>query len=217
MATVTRYPVITVGREYGSSGRAIARIVAEKYGIAFYDYESIAAAAAERAGIDEKVFKNSEENVGSPLKHKLSLLGTGRGILVDGATALVKAQEAIIKSIADNEPAVIVGRCADHFLKDYAPTVNIFIAGTTNRKIKWVMKNKEVNEEDALEMMRTVDKRRASFYRYNTEKAWGQNDNYDLRIKLDNQTNEEAADIIKAFVDATMGKEIAHAKEVCGK
>ena len=53
--------VITIGREYGSGGRFIGKLVAERLGIPFYDSELLVKAAKD-SGLSEAIFKNFDDN-----------------------------------------------------------------------------------------------------------------------------------------------------------
>ncbi|MBQ1727686.1 MAG: cytidylate kinase-like family protein, partial [Treponema sp.] len=64
--------IITFGREYGSGGRTIARLVAEKLGIPFYDNEIIDK-AAEDSGLSPDFIKKTEQNLSSGLLYSLLL------------------------------------------------------------------------------------------------------------------------------------------------
>ena len=114
--------IITIGREYGSGGRFIGRLIAEKLGISFYDDELLTKAAQE-SGLSESLFKNYDEE-------RDGFLGSGLGLYTYDVTLSQRvflAQFDAIKKIAENESCVIVGRCADYVLKDYENVANIFI------------------------------------------------------------------------------------------
>ena len=66
--------IITVGREYGSGGRFVAKLVADKLGIKFYDKELIALSAQE-SNMSEKVIEDLDEKAAERFFYALP--GTG--------------------------------------------------------------------------------------------------------------------------------------------
>jgi cytidylate kinase len=92
------------------------------------------------------------------------------------------AQFDTIKKIADEEPCVIVGRCADYALQEYKNCLNLFIHADEPTKIERIMKKYEITEDKAREMMIKKDKQRQSYYNYYSTKKWGRSDSYDLSI-----------------------------------
>ena len=62
--------IITVGRQFGSGGRDVAKKVAEMLGISFYDKELIALAAKE-SGLSEELFEGIEDMSSNSLLYSL--------------------------------------------------------------------------------------------------------------------------------------------------
>ncbi|MEE1071829.1 MAG: cytidylate kinase-like family protein, partial [Cellulosilyticum sp.] len=124
--------IITVGRQYGSGGRAIGKKLAEALGISFYNREIIEL-AAKRSGMSEEAFEKVDETAASSLLYSIAtgsyMFGNYVSPQVDLPLndKLFIMQSEIIKSIAAKESCVIVGRCADYILKDRTDVINIFI------------------------------------------------------------------------------------------
>ena len=111
--------IITIGREFGSGGREIGIALAEKLDIPFYDKEIISL-AAEAGGLEAAFIENNEEG-----SHRVSRKGGIRRISLASFAYHPSFSDSIflhqcdaIKSITENGPCVIVGRCADFILKD---------------------------------------------------------------------------------------------------
>lgn len=169
--------VITVGREYGSGGRFIAKKLAEKLGIAFYDDELLTKAAQE-SGISENVFKNFDEK-------KDGLFAAGLGFYsydLSLSQRVFLAQFDAIKSIAEEESCVIVGRCADYVLQNHENLISIFICAPMDEKIERVVTYYGVDRAKAESVITKKDKKRKSYYNFYTDRTWGKSSNYDLCI-----------------------------------
>ncbi len=169
--------VITIGREYGSGGRYIGKLVAEKLGINFYDNELIDKASKD-SGINEAIFKTFDEK-------KESLLGAGIGAYrydMSLSQKVFLAEFDTIRKIASEESCVIVGRCADYVLEGYKNVINIFICASLENKIKRAIEFYGFEPEKAENQINKINKKRKSYYNFYTDKTWGRASNYDLCI-----------------------------------
>ena len=126
--------IITISREFGSGGRTIGKEVAQKLGYSYYDKELVRQVAVE-TGFDEKYIEQAGEY--APSKNWLSFGFAARGSqgAMEGMSAndfLWAIQCRVIRSLAEKEPCVIVGRCADYILREQEDCLNVFIhAGRT--------------------------------------------------------------------------------------
>ena len=195
--------IITIGRQYGSGGRFIAKKLAEELGIKFYDNELLAKAAVE-SGLSNHVIETYDEKkdglfsgvVPSAFSVDLSL---GQKVFL--------AQFEAIKKVAENESAVIVGRCADYVLEDMDNVVNIFITAPLKDRIERAIKYYNVEQKKADAIVLKMDKKRASYYNFYSDKKWGKADTYDLCINSSIGI-DESVKIIKEFVKAKLNIEL---------
>ena len=184
--------IITIGREHGSSGKQIGKIVAEKLGVPFY-YKEMTALAAKESGLDTEFI--ADINVNSPAVMHSMYLST------DVIQRAVAAQDKVIRKIAEQGSCVIVGRAADYVLRDRDDVVNIFVYAPDEYRIGRIMEVYGDNHENAKKHIRRSDEARASYYKTITGKIWGDRHNYDLSI--DGSIGlEKSADIIGAYVNA---------------
>ena len=121
--------IITISREFGSGGRTIGKEVAQKLGYSYYDKELVRQVAVE-TGFDEKYIEQAGEY--APSKNWLSFGFAARGSqgAMEGMSAndfLWAIQCRVIRSLAEKEPCVIVGRCADYILREREDCLNVFI------------------------------------------------------------------------------------------
>ena len=184
--------IITIGREHGSSGKQIGKIVAEKLGIPFY-YKEMTALAAQESGLDREFI--ADINNSSPaILHTLYLS-------TDVIQRAMVAQDKVIKRIADEGSCVIVGRAADHVLRDHDKVLNVFIYAPEEYRIGRIMEVYGDSYETAKKNVRHSDEARASYYKSISGRSWGDRHNYHLM--LDGSIGLEAcADTICAYVKA---------------
>lgn len=177
--------VITIGRQYGSGGREIGKLLAEKLGIPYYDKELLRKAAQE-SGLCEKVMESFDERPKSLLysiamdTYMFSLPGVGASDSLEQQVYLATFES--IRRIADEGACVIIGRCADYALDGYANVLKVFISAPIEKRIARVCKRKDLPEDKAKQLITRTDKRRGSYYEYYSSQRWGQVNTYDCCI-----------------------------------
>ena len=172
------FKIITISREFRSGGRFIGEQIAQKCGIEFYDKKIIEHVAKE-LGISEQIVANQGEY--APAGSIFSYAFVGRDITgVSLSDQIFNIQQKLIKDIAQKEPCVIVGRCADYILSDRDDVLNVFIHGDMPEKIQRISRLYHVSEQEAVKLIADTDKRRMTNYNFYTEQRWGKASNYTL-------------------------------------
>ena len=182
--------VITISREYGSGGRYIGKLVAQKLGIKLYDKEFIGK-MAEETGLSAEYIKNNEQK-----RDILDSFNNGYYSGLNNADELFIKESEMIKNVAQNESCVIVGRCADSILKDNENILKIFINSSMSNKIKRATEFYGMNKEKAEKEINRINKLRANHYKYYTEKDWRDPSNYDICINSDAIGIDNAVNLI---------------------
>ena len=196
--------IITIGRQSGSGGKEIGQKVAEKLGVKCYDKELLALAAKE-SGLCEELFQSHDEKPTKSFLYSLVMDSYSFGYTSSGYMdmpinhKIFLAQFEAIKALADREPCVIVGRCADYALEDYPNRVSIFVTGDDKAKIKRLAERNNVTEAKAKEIMMKTDKERSSYYNYYSNKKWSDPRSYDLCLNSSVTGPEGAVDVILNF------------------
>lgn len=195
---------IIIGREIGSGGRTIARLIAEKYGCQFYDKE-ILNLAAQESGFNEKFFEQNDEKKGifKSLFHMHVPFISDSCFYDSGLSQenLFKIQSDAIRKAAQNGPCVFVGRCADYVLRDFENIINIFITADIEHRVQRVCQRCGCTQQEARKMIDSGERERASYYNYYTGKKWGDSRSYDLCINSGILGTEGTIEIIGNFID----------------
>ena len=199
------HEVYTIGREFGSRGKVIGKKLAERLGIKFYDKELLQQAAKE-SGFCEEIFENHDEKPTNSFLYSLVMDTYSAGNYSSAPFLdmplnhkVFLAQFDAIKSIAEKESCVIVGRCADYALADRKDVLNIFFRSELEDRISYVAQRDNVSLQKAKEMIQKKDKQRSSYYNYYTCKKWGDARRYDLSINTSKLSDEACIDIILAY------------------
>ena len=188
-----KHIVITVSREYGSGGRYVGRLIADKLGIKLYDKELIEK-VAEETGLSEEYIENNEQK-----REVLANLNNGYSGLNNSDELFIEESE-MIKKLADKESCVIIGRCADFILKDRDNVVKVFIYSDMEDKIKRVTAIYGIKKENAKKEINRINKLRANHYKHYTDQEWSNNENYDITINSATLGVEKTADLICEMV-----------------
>ena len=185
-----KHTIITISREYGSGGRYIGRMVADKLGIKFYDKDFVGMLAKE-TGLSEEYIENNEQK-----RNALATLNSGYYSGLSNADELFVKESELIKELANKESCVIIGRCADFILKDRNDVLKVFVYSSMDDKIKRAVKYYDMKETNAEKEINKINKLRANHYKYYTEKEWNAHENYDICINSDKLGVEKAAELI---------------------
>ncbi len=177
--------IINVGRQLGSGGHDIGRMLAMDFGAKYYDRELLNLAAKE-SGFSEKVFEQNDERKGflrGLFNVQTAHLGGGNLYKSNfSQESLFQFQSDAIKKAAQEGSCVFVGRCADYILRDFKNVVNIFISASLPFRIDQVAARQGVTHEQARHIIEQGESRRAHYYNYYTGKKWGAAESYDLCI-----------------------------------
>lgn len=187
---LNKHMVITISRQYGSGGRYIGRLIADKLGIKFYDKEFITKVAQE-TGFSEEYIENTEQK-----RDILSSLNNGYYFGLNNADELFIKETELIKRLASEESCVIIGRCADFILKDNVNVVNVFVYSNMENKIKRATEIYGLDKLQAEKQIKQIDKLRSNHYKHYTGRDWNNSSNYDICINSDSLGVEKSAELI---------------------
>lgn len=178
--------IINIGRQMGSGGHDIGRMLAMDFNAKYYDRELLNLAAKE-SGFSTEFFERNDEKK-SFLRSFLHLpYGTGNGSTNFynndfSQESLFKFQSDAIRKAANEGSCVFLGRCADYVLRDLRNVVNVFVTASLEFRISNVANKQNISRDEALKVIEHGEKARAEYYNYYTGKQWGHATSYDLCI-----------------------------------
>ena len=197
---MARKILISIGRQFGSGGKAVAEILGEKLGIPVYDQEIITEAARE-SGFSPDLFAKSDEKKRSFTLS--SIFNTNRyGHFNDNFindADLFRIQSETIRTLAQKGSAIFVGRASDFVLRDF-DCFDVFLTSPLEVRKKNIASRAGCTEEEAGAMIAKCEKERESYYNYLTFGHWGQASNYDLCVDSSILGFEGTADLIIRFI-----------------
>ena len=173
---------ITIEREYGSGGTAIAAQAAQTCGIACYGSEILETVAhRQHSSIEE--LQQYEETVSNSFLYSLFVMSqsqTGNPDLLSHEAKLFVAEAQVIQELAKAGPAIFVGHCASQALKDQEGVLRVFIHADEETKYRRITEQYGIPHDLAYSTYRKFNKRRANYYSFCTQRKWNDYANYDI-------------------------------------
>ncbi len=191
--------IITIGRQHGSSGREIARLLAEKLNYKCYDKEIVDEAANHSDFSRDLIDAFDEKRMSAFILHAGGY-GLNENFRLN--MQVVSAQFEAMRNIAEKGNCIFVGRCADYILRDHDDLISVFILGDMDERLKCLERRQGLDEVEARKKIKEVDKDRSSFYRYYSDQTWGDAQNYDMCINSSKLGVEGTVHVILDYIKA---------------
>lgn len=197
--------VITINRSFGSGGKTVGKMLAERLGIHYYDRDLIRL-ASEESGINVKLFGRVDETARISLFKRYGR-EYGKTIIPPGSDEftsddnLFNIQAKTIRDLADKENCIIVGRCADHVLAGKSRLIRVFVDAPMDFRVHEVETRYGLPHRDAIREIEKIDRARAQYYRYYTGQDWHDTRNYDLCLNSAALGFDRTTEVIRAYLD----------------
>lgn len=198
--------LITVSRQFGSSGHQIAEILAKELHMPLFDKDNIAQAAKDY-GMYTKVMSDSGSSLTNSFLFSLAAnmytLGQN-GLSFEQQISM--AEEETMRNLAKEGPCIFIGRAADAVFSDFPNRVSFFIHAPLDWRIQRIMKQYDLTEGKAKNMIKQMDKKRASYYSERSDNTWGDSNSYHLSIDSSVLGPNGTAQQLLAFIRARTSK-----------
>lgn len=195
--------IINIGRQLGSGGHDIGRMLALDFNAKYYDQELLDLAAKE-SGFSEKFFQQNDEKKGffkALFNVQTSHFSGGSMYNTNfSQESLFQFQSEAIRKAAKEGSCVFVGRCADYVLRDFPNTVNVFITASMEYRVEQIMNKQQLDADAARRFIEQRESARATYYNYYTGKKWGHAESYDLCVNTSILGKEETEKMIAEFI-----------------
>ena len=200
--------VVCIARGFGSGGKTIANRLADRMGIACYE-DQILSMASEQSGLNERLFREVDERLrGGAISRRLrqipnhlrEALPTERTFTSDRNLFAIQAR--IISELASSESCVIIGKCADVVLANRSNVVSAFVTAPVADACARIMRQCQVDQTSARELIKKTDKYRSDYYRYYSGgREWMDPDNWDLVLNSAKVGIDRCVDMLTSYVD----------------
>lgn len=196
------YKVITISRQYGAGGGTIGHYLEDRLCMEYLD-KAIILRAANEAQVSVESAVKMDENVPFNFGFAQSLFDFYNKPLNE---KLFAAQTQVIKKFGEKGNCIIVGRNANTILKEYDNSLHIFLCADLEFRVRRMMEKemyKGFSHQKMIDLINTVDKRRAKYCDYYTNTKFGDAKNYDLCLDTSKFGIHKCVDII---ADVVMSK-----------
>ena len=199
--------VITVNRELGSGGRTVGRKLAEKLEVKYYDKALIDALTKEFGLTVEEIekFKAQKKSwwneFNSYYIRRNSTTQPMEAEVVLTTEMMMDTERHILHELAAHESCVVAGRSGFLVFREWPNHTNIFIQASMESRISRLMQKKQVSREEAVSIIENVDKARETYIQKYADTSRYDTRNYNLVIKMDGLTEDDAVDIIMAYLE----------------
>ncbi len=191
--------IIAVSREYGTGGHRVAKALADRFGIHFYDRRMLEEIAAQKNMSVDTLHKYDER------PRNMLISRTVRGMSNSPEEVIANFQFDYIKEKAESgESFVILGRCAEYVLKDHPGLITVFILGDKEDKLKYIEERRGVSPQEAISMMTRHDKKRKAYHNYHCPNKWGDARGYDVTLNASRLGIEKTAEFLENYVRLRM-------------
>lgn len=172
--------IITISREFGSGGRTVGKLAAQKLDIPCYDQELIEKIAEQSGFAPAYIQEQGEYAVRAGWLSNALASRFSNGLTSQDQLWLI--QRKVILELAEKGPCVIVGRCADYILREEADCLTAFIHASLEKRAERIVQVYGEREETPEKRLRDKDKRRAAYYQFYTDMSWGDARHYDVAL-----------------------------------
>ena len=196
--------IITIGRQFGSGGHEIGNKLATRLNIPLY-YHNLVKMAARELHLDEKTAKEADETIlGRFLSAYVAGIGSYTSFVNEEqnlepvSDRLYAQQTELLKKLAKRGPCIMVGRCADYVLGDYSNFIHVFIHAYEEDRVRRIMNIYKMDEKQAKEKIRKVDRDRKLYYEAHTGRKWGDIESHQILFNSSLLGIEGVVDVLEA-------------------
>lgn len=197
--------IITIGRQYGSGGAEVGKLLSKELGISCYD-KNILRMNSDESGIKESYFHLNDERAGDKLLYRIvsslvpEMKAPSFGSDLVSADNLFRFQSEVIRKLAAEESCIIIGRCADYVLGEADGLVRVFLYADMEARIERIKAKQLYDDKDVVKNIRRIDKERRDYHRYYTGRSWEDVENYDLMLNTSRLGIEGTVKTIKDYM-----------------
>lgn len=196
--------IITIGRQVGSGGRLVAKAIADKLGLPFFDREILLNAAKE-SGIKGDFFEKTDErnNFFSRIASYFAITQISHVDNCLSSESLFKFQSDAMRKAAQESGGVFVGRCSDYVLRDFERKTDVFITANIGERVRRASEYFGLAEAETEKRINEMEAARRDYYNFFTNKTWGAAESYHLCLDSTGMEIDSCAELIISYITAS--------------
>jgi cytidylate kinase len=202
--------IVTINREVGTGGRTVGRKLAEKLGVKYCD-KAVIDGLTQKFGLS----KERIEEIKAQKKSWWNDISTYYQTLVNSAdmpmeaevkldnASMFETEKHILENLAAHESCVVAGRTGFMVFREWPNHLNVFIQASLEHRVQRVMRRQNVSEQEARDIIDKMDTTRETYIKKYEDTSRYDTRNYQLVISMDGLSEDDAAEIIKNYIDCT--------------
>jgi cytidylate kinase len=202
--------IVTINREVGTGGRTVGRKLAEKLGVKYCD-KAVIDGLTQKFGLS----KERIEEIKAQKKSWWNDISTYYQTLVNSAdmpmeaevkldnASMFETEKHILEDLAAHESCVVAGRTGFMVFREWPNHLNVFIQASLEHRVQRVMRRQNVSEQEARDIIDKMDTTRETYIKKYEDTSRYDTRNYQLVISMDGLSEDDAAEIIRNYIDCT--------------
>jgi len=198
--------LITISRQYGAGGSEVARMVARELGWTVVDNE-IVDRVARHAGLAPEVVAEQDERVPGFVERLGRALAASSqefavpelGVAIrPEEPSLVRLTEMVVKEIAAEGKAVLVGRAAPAVLGRTADALHVKLVAPRVFRVKLAVEAERIDARTAEKRLDEIDQQRRRYHREHYGREWDDPTHFHMVLNTGLLGLDGAAEVILA-------------------
>lgn len=207
--------VITIARGFGSGGKQVGLELSKRLDIPCYESQ-ILSMASNYSGINKDLFFQVDEKLRGYHMIKRLMKANNHDDIIEPTNKsfisdinLYNIQAKIIKELGKHQSCIIIGKCANHILRDFDNVISVYIEAPRANCVKTVIERLGVTEDEAHKMIYQTDKYRADYYKYYTGgENWTNPVLYDMTLNSAKMGKDKCVNLIIEYLKIKFGDDI---------
>jgi cytidylate kinase len=196
------YPTITISREFGSPGAALAEYLGARTEFEVWD-KKLLKAIAEELGSDQKFIETLDERRQQAVEDAVAAFITNLNTNVNYLHSLIR----IVRTVEDHGKSIIVGRGAN-YICEHNNSLHVRLVAPLKHRINYYARRKNLSVEEVRKLAERKDRERTEFIRQNFQKDVSNPLDYDLIINSEKYDLEQMAKIVLSVYKIKTGKTV---------
>ena len=196
------YPVITISREFGSPGAALAEYLGERTDLEVWD-KKLLKAIAEELGSDQKFIETLDERRLQAVEDTVAAFISNLNTNVNYLHSLIR----IVRTIEEHGKSIIVGRGAN-YICEHQNSLHVRLVAPLKHRITDYASRMNMDKREVRELADRKDRERTEFIRQNFQKDISNPLDYDLIINSEKYDLEQMAKIVLNIYKIKTGKTV---------
>ena len=191
------WPIITISRQYGARGRALAEVLSDRVGFTLWDRELVEA-IADMTGTDSDIVELLDE------RHRKAMHEMAFAAVIGArhsTTRYYRTLVHVVQAITKEGGSIIVGRGGSYICKP-SESLNVRVVSPLDQRVRDYVRRESLDQQEARRIITERDQHRADFVRHHFRQDVSEPTDYDLVVNSGTYDLDAMAEIVLAAYEA---------------